>query len=115
MGQNAKWDELQLAKDHPFVTADGSTLPQMHKKVAVEANQTYRNFASGHRQGSLYGELATRIEGPFETIVFDAGTSSSYKRLVHMLVVVTDKVLYKLAKPVTTIKTDGSDLRCQGH
>lgn len=122
--KSVKWDELQLAKDHPFVAADASVLPQRHRLQVTPTHGGIVFATKGHIKAildlkpsaptalllpvtdkAIYGELASRIEGPFETIVYDSGTSSSYKRLVHMLVV-TDKVQYKLAKPVTTIKTD---------
>lgn len=79
--KSAKWDELQLAKDHPFVGADGSPLLQRHRLQVTPAQGGVVLASKSHladllalkpqvptavllpvADKAVYGELADKVQ-----------------------------------------------------
>ena len=123
--KQCKWEDLKLAKDHPFVSSAGQSLVQVHKQQ-LNANTGGIAFATRASAADLVKVipnepaailvpasdkplhptiLASQISGPFEVVVEDANTGTFYKRQT-ILIQIKPSVKYQLAAPVYNAKLD---------
>ena len=119
-----RWEDLQLPVDHPFVDASGKPLPQQHRLQATQIRHglvmitktsltefiklgTTQTFAVLLPTADLsaFGDVALKVQGPFETVVHDPNLKKSYKRLTQLLVL-HGHVKYQLATPSCTFTAD---------
>ena len=123
--KQCKWEDLKLAKDHPFVNSGGKSLSQVHKQQ-LNSNTGGIAFATRPAATDLVKVVPTepaailvpasdkplhpsilpsQISGPFEVVVEDANTGAIYKRQT-MLIQIKPLVKYQLASPVYNAKLD---------
>lgn len=123
--KQCKWEDLKLARDHPFVDKDGRSLGQVHKQQ-LNANTGGIAFATRAAAADLVKVIpsepaailvpasdkplhpsinASQVSGPFEVVVEDASTGSIYKRQT-ILIQIKPFVKYQLASPVYNAKLD---------
>eukprot|EP00434_Breviolum_minutum_P016153 symbB.v1.2.014234.t1/scaffold1017.1/size232338/3 len=123
--KQCKWEDLKLARDHPFVDKDGRSLGQVHKPQ-LNANTGGIAFATRAAAADLVKVIpsepaailvpasdkplhpsinASQVSGPFEVVVEDASTGSIYKRQT-ILIQIKPFVKYQLASPVYNAKLD---------
>ena len=120
----ARWEDLLLHEDHPFLGADGKAVEQIHRLqaspwrggivLATKSNlqELIRLDPQGHdlavvlpaADPSTFGSLAGKLEGPHEVVLRDQASSTTYKRLI-LLLVVKGKVVYQLPKPTVQFTT----------
>ena len=120
-GKNSRWEDLILPTPSPFVDDKGKAIPQKHRHqitktqggviLATRANireisdlkpNTSTAIILPQIDVAMYGDLSTKIQGPFEIILRDSQKNTTFKRIVQMLVV-KDTVHFKLPKSITTI------------
>ena len=101
-----RWEELILPQNHPFVDEQGKAIVQTHRLQAVHTKQgltlttksnlgdmlritTNKTFALILPMTDLtsYGDVAGRVQGPFEVVLSDTNMQTCYKRIVQLLVV----------------------------
>ena len=110
-----RWEELALPPQHPFVDEKGGCIQQTHRLQASHVRQglvltTKANLADmlkiTNPNGSFalilpmtdltnFGEVATRVQGPFEVVLIDSNLQTQYKRIIQLLVI-NGAVTYKL-------------------
>ena len=117
--KQAKWEDLRLPSDHPFVTNDGTRVKQVHKQK-LSTNTGGVSFATkaslpdlmrietdhpvailvpnGDRRVNSSIVPRPDVSGPFEVVVEDPVSSQIYKRQV-LLIQAKPKIKYQLAQP----------------
>lgn len=120
--KQAKWEDLRLPSDHPFVNQEGQLIKQVHKQK-LSINTGGIAFATksslvelmkidavdpvailipnGDKKVSNSIHPQPEVSGPFEVVVEDPVSGLIYKRQV-LLVQTKAKVRYQLAKPTYT-------------
>lgn len=120
---STKWEDLVLPTNHPFLGADGAVLPQTHRLQAVSRRNgiilatkgaiadIIRSNPTGPTAVILpnadvngFGDVAKKITGPFEIVLYDPALKAEYKRLILMLTL-HDGVTFQLPKPKVTLTT----------
>ena len=115
--QNTRWEDLQIPKDNPFVSTNGTSLAQTHrlqlgsqqaglilatKKHLAEISKTPGKedlaVLLPAAEKASFGDAAPHLTGPHEVVLEDPAQKTTYKRLVLMFVVRGD-VKYKLKTP----------------
>ena len=126
--QHTRWEDLQLDTAHPFRDSEDQQINQTHRlqlagkkngivlatKTAIpELTQTVPSAACGillpATDVSSFGNVASKISGPFEIIVADKLHDTTYKRLA-LLLTLKGPIQYKLenstCKFTTTKQTE---------
>lgn len=117
--KQAKWEDLRLPSDHPFVNLEGRPIKQVHKQklstntggvafatksalselMKIEANDPVAILIpNGDKKLSNAIQPQPSVSGPFEVVVEDPVSGQIYKRQV-LLVQSKPLIKYQLAKP----------------
>ena len=120
-GKNTKWEDLTLTPPSPFVDAAGKPIQQRHRHQITKSQGGVILATRSHIQDlsalqpttptvlvlpqvdvAMYGDLSSKVQGPYEIILHDPQKNSTFKRIIQMIVL-KDKVSFKLPKSITTL------------
>lgn len=119
--KNCRWEDLLLPKDHPIHDGKGTRLVQHHRHqlganlggvafstksmipevIAQNPKKPFALLIPASDKLSFDPSYQLQVSGPFEVIVEDSSSCSTYKRQV-MMAQVGNEITFKLAKPTYT-------------
>ena len=120
--KQAKWEDLRLPTDHPFVSNDGSRIKQVHKQklsnntggiafatkaslpelMKIEATDPVAILVpNGERKINSLIQPTPDVSGPFEVVVEDPVSGQVYKRQV-LLIQTKPMIKFQLSQPTYT-------------
>lgn len=118
---STKWEDLLLPERHPILDDKGNRLDQTHKlqmcsRKAGAVLATKPSIPDLMRaaptapavvvlpnaEKSSFGDLSSKLLGPFELVLCDAALNTEYKRLV-LLLPLFGAISYSLPKPSVTL------------
>ena len=120
--QQTRWEDLQLASDHPFVTDQQKKIPQTHRLQVTATTGGLVLTTKSHLQelahvrckqplGAILPAVDSSMKsldvsslGPYEVVLHDPNAQVSYKRLVS-LIVFSGNISFHLHSPAHTFKT----------